>query len=156
MSSPSPSQSVVTEPVVAFLQDVPPFQFLSHIELAGLARHATLKFFPKDTVILSAGNTSDALYVVHKGGVKLALRSQVGKHKKSGRLFSAACFGKILRGGGKSYSDGGFALAVGVSLGVCVELPVLVIRRISTRRFLARPSAVLFDSMGLSLPSPIR
>ncbi len=40
----------------------------------------TLEFFPKDTVILSAGQpTSDALYIVHKGAVKLALRSQVGK-----------------------------------------------------------------------------
>jgi CBS domain-containing protein len=40
----------------------------------------TLEFFPKDTVILSAGHpTSESLYVVHKGGVKLALRSQVGK-----------------------------------------------------------------------------
>lgn len=40
----------------------------------------TLEFFPKDTVILSAGHpASESLYVVHKGGVKLALRSQVGK-----------------------------------------------------------------------------
>lgn len=78
-------------------------------------------------------------------------------NKKSGRLFSAACFSKILRGGGKSYSDGGFALAVGVvSLGVCAGVPVLVIRRISTRRFFARPPTVWFDSTGLSLPSPIR
>lgn len=34
----------------------------------------TLEFFPKDTVILSAGHpASESLYVVHKGGVKLAL-----------------------------------------------------------------------------------
>lgn len=40
----------------------------------------TLEFFPKDTVILHAGHpASESLYVVHKGGVKLALRSQVGK-----------------------------------------------------------------------------
>ena len=40
----------------------------------------TLDFFPKDTVILSAGHpASESLYVIHKGGVKLALRSQVGK-----------------------------------------------------------------------------
>jgi CBS domain-containing protein len=40
----------------------------------------TLEFFPKDTVIISAGHpASESLYVVHKGGVKLALRSQVGK-----------------------------------------------------------------------------
>src|SRR5271166_3324662 len=59
------------------------------------------------------------------------------------------------------YSDGGFALAVGVGLLLGAwagfeSAPVLVIRRISTRRFLARPSAVLLLSTGLSLPSPIR
>ena len=75
----SSSQSVVTGTVVAFLQNVPPFQFLTPAELAELARHISLEFFPKDTAILSVGRTSDALYVVHKGGVKLALRSQVGK-----------------------------------------------------------------------------
>lgn len=40
----------------------------------------TLEFFPKDTVILRIGHlTPNALYIVHKGGVKLSLRSQVGK-----------------------------------------------------------------------------
>ena len=39
-----------------------------------------LEFFPKHTVILSARHpASESLYVVHKGAVKLALRSQVGK-----------------------------------------------------------------------------
>jgi CBS domain-containing protein len=65
---------------VAFLKNVPPFQFLSTSELARLAGHVALEFFPKDTVILSAGHSAqDTLYVVHKGGVKLTLRSQVGK-----------------------------------------------------------------------------
>ena len=80
MSSHSLSESVVTDTVVSFLKNVPPFQFLSVPELARLAGHMTLEFFPKDTVILSAGHpASESLYVVHKGGVKLALRSQVGK-----------------------------------------------------------------------------
>ena len=60
----------------------------------------------------------------------------------------------------KSYRDGGVELAVplcvlGVWAGV-FPAPVLVISRMSTRRFFARPSAVLFDSTGLSLPRPIR
>jgi len=72
--------SVVTDSVVAFLKNVPPFQFLSLPELSRLAGTMTLEFFPKDTVILSAGHpASESLYVVHKGGVKLHLRSQVGK-----------------------------------------------------------------------------
>jgi CBS domain-containing protein len=79
-SSHSSSESVITGTVVSFLKNVPPFQFLSVPELARLSRHMTLEFFPKDTVILSAGHpASESLYIVHKGGVKLALRSQVGK-----------------------------------------------------------------------------
>jgi CBS domain-containing protein len=74
------AQSVVTEAVVEFLKKVPPFQFLTSPALSRLAGKMTLEFFPKDTVILSAHRSaSDALYVVYKGGVKLALRSQVGK-----------------------------------------------------------------------------
>jgi signal-transduction protein with cAMP-binding, CBS, and nucleotidyltransferase domain len=66
--------------VMAFLHNIPPFQFLAPTELTRLASHMTLQFFPKDAVILSAGGPkSDVLYVVHKGGVKLALTSQVGK-----------------------------------------------------------------------------
>jgi CBS domain-containing protein len=79
-SSHSSSESVITGTVVSFLKNVPPFQFLSVPELACLSRHMTLEFFPKDTVILSAGHpASESLCIVHKGGVKLALRSQVGK-----------------------------------------------------------------------------
>src|SRR5205814_10207442 len=69
-----------------------------------------------------------------------------------------ACVGEVLRGGGKTvYIDGG---AVGLAaLGCCagaVASPVLVIKRTSTRRFLARPSRVLLLSTGLSFPSPTR
>jgi CBS domain-containing protein len=40
----------------------------------------TLEYFPKGTVILRAGRrASDSLYVVQKGGVQLALRTEVGK-----------------------------------------------------------------------------
>ena len=74
------AESVVTTSVVAFLKNIPPFQFLSAPELSRLAITMTLEFFPKETVILSAGHpASESLYVVHKGAVKLALRSQVGK-----------------------------------------------------------------------------
>ena len=56
--------------------------------------------------------------------------------------------------------DGGFVGAgvvfAGASVGVVAPAAVLVIKRTSTRRFLARPSAVLFDSTGLYLPNPIK
>jgi len=79
-SSHFPSNSIVTNSVVAFLQKIPPFQFLSVPELRMLSRSMTLEYFPRDTVILSAGQRpSDALYIVQKGAVKLALRTKVGK-----------------------------------------------------------------------------
>jgi len=74
------SHSVVSDSVVSFLKNIPPFQFLSLQELSRLTAQMTLDFFPKDTVILHAGHpASESLYVIQKGAVKLALRSQVGK-----------------------------------------------------------------------------
>jgi CBS domain-containing protein len=74
------SNSIVTASVVAFLKSIPPFQFLPSFELSALAKHMALEYFPKDTLILGSGQAaSDALYIVQKGGVKLALRTQVGK-----------------------------------------------------------------------------
>jgi len=89
----SSANTVVTESVVKFLKDIPPFQFLTPPELAKLARSMTLEFFPKNTVILSAGTrAAEALYVIQKGAVKLALRTQVGKElvldmRSEGELF---------------------------------------------------------------------
>lgn len=40
--------SLVTDSVVKFLQNIPPFQFLSRLELARLAGSMALEFFPKD------------------------------------------------------------------------------------------------------------
>lgn len=40
----------------------------------------TLEYFPKDSTIISAGHrAAEVLYIVYKGGVKLAMRTQVGK-----------------------------------------------------------------------------
>ncbi len=53
----------------------------------------TLEFFPKNSVILSAGTrAAEELYVIQKGAVKLALRTQVGKElvldmRSEGELF---------------------------------------------------------------------
>jgi len=74
------SNSIVTDSVVGFLEKIPPFQFLPSAELRKIARSMSLEYFPRDTVILSAGHrASDLLYIVQKGGVKLALRTKVGK-----------------------------------------------------------------------------
>jgi CBS domain-containing protein len=87
------SHSVVTDSVVTFLKAIPPFQFVPLPELVELSKHTSLEYFPKETVILSAGRrAADSLYVIQKGGVKLALRTQVGKElildmRSEGELF---------------------------------------------------------------------
>ena len=55
------------------------------------------------------------------------------------------------------YIDEGLFCPVvaGAAVGCVVSPTVFVIRRTSTRRLSARPSRVLFDSTGLSLPRPI-
>ena len=74
------SVSVVTEAVVTFLEKIPPFQFMPAAELRSLAKVTSLEYFPKDSVILAAGDrASDSLYIVQKGAVKLGIRTQVGK-----------------------------------------------------------------------------
>lgn len=78
--TPSSSGSVITEAVVDFLKKVPPFQFLPAGELALLAGQLSIEYFPKDTVILSAGHkASDSLFIVQKGGVRLSIRTAIGK-----------------------------------------------------------------------------
>lgn len=69
--------SVVTARVVEFFRRVPPFQFLSAVELQQLTTDIALEYFPRNTVILSEGSKpSESLYVIQKGGVKLTLRTE--------------------------------------------------------------------------------
>ena len=76
----SSSSTSVTESVVSFLENIPPFQFLPSAELRSLARKTSLECFREDSVILAAGKrASDSLYIVKKGAVKLGIRTQVGK-----------------------------------------------------------------------------
>jgi CBS domain-containing protein len=98
MASSHSTSSVITGSVVSFLKNVPPFQFLSTNDLHSLARTMSLEYFPKDTVILSAGSTAArCLYVIQKGGVQLALRTQVGKQlafdlRSEGEIFGVLSF----------------------------------------------------------------
>src|ERR1035438_7205936 len=90
--------SLVIDSVVRFLKNVPPFQFLPEGELAVVARGMTLDYYPRDTVILRAGEeAAQALRIIQKGGVKLALRTSVGKElvldmRCEGELFGVLSF----------------------------------------------------------------
>jgi CBS domain-containing protein len=78
MGSPN-SPSVVLDAVIDFLRAIPPFQFLPTSDLRTLAKSMSQEYFPKDTLILSAGaEPADSLYVVKRGGVKLTLAASEG------------------------------------------------------------------------------
>jgi CBS domain-containing protein len=90
------SPSTVTDAVVSFLRSIPPFQFLPQADLRALASKMTLEYFPKDTVILRAGERPpDALYAIQKGAVKLALRTKVGKELIFEMLSEGDLFGLL-------------------------------------------------------------
>lgn len=92
------SGSHLIDPVVRFLSKIPPFQFLPRDELVTLARAMSLEYFPRDTVILRAGEqASGALHVIQKGAVKLAIRTNVGKElvldaRAEGEVFGVLSF----------------------------------------------------------------
>lgn len=123
------SHSVVTESVVNFLKQVPPFQFVPLPELARLAQTVSLEFFPKDTVILKAGlRASDALYVIQKGGVKLALRTKVGKELILDMRSEGDVFGLLsLMGGDIARLD-----ATAIEDCLCYSVPAAEIQRLMT------------------------
>jgi CBS domain-containing protein len=76
---PSAGSNLILEDVIAFLQKVPPFQFLDDADLQAVVRNLSMEFYPKDTVILRQdGAPSDSLRIIKKGGVKVSMASEHG------------------------------------------------------------------------------
>jgi CBS domain-containing protein len=121
------ANSVVTESVVNFLKDIPPFQFLSSPELTKLARGMALEFFPKGSVVLSAGQrAAESLYIVQKGAVKLALRTQVGKELVLDMRSEGELFGVLsLMGGDVARLD-----VTAVEDTLCYTIPTVDVQRL--------------------------
>ncbi len=71
--------SLVTQSVTGFLKDVPPFVLLPPADLRELTRYVSLEYFPRGTVILTAGgDPAESLYVIYKGAVRLTLTNDSG------------------------------------------------------------------------------
>ena len=121
------ANSVVTESVVNFLKDIPPFQFLSSPELAKLARSMAIEYFPKNSVVLSAGQrAAESLYVVQKGAVKLAVRTQVGKELVLDMRSEGELFGVLsLMSGDVARLD-----VVAVEDTLCYTIPTVEVQRL--------------------------
>jgi CRP/FNR family cyclic AMP-dependent transcriptional regulator len=60
-------------------EKVPLFSGLSESELAVLAKHATIRTYPKNTIVINEGDEANALYVVVAGQVKVFLSNEDGK-----------------------------------------------------------------------------
>src|SRR5690242_2129783 len=76
---PNAESNIIMEDVLAFLQKVPPFQFLDEKDLRAVARNLSMEFYPKDMVILRQdGSPSDSLRIIKKGGVKVSMTSEHG------------------------------------------------------------------------------
>jgi CBS domain-containing protein len=106
------------------------FQFLPENELAAVARGMTLDYYPRDTVILRAGaETSQALHIIQKGGVKLALRTSVGKELVLGMRCEGELFG-VLSFLGKDVAR---LDAIAVEDPICYTLPAEQAREMIAR-----------------------
>ena len=74
------SKLMILEDVLDFLNSNPPFQLLDAATLKNLAGKMSMDYYPKDTVILKQnGPPSEALRLIKKGGVKVAIRSEDGE-----------------------------------------------------------------------------
>jgi CRP-like cAMP-binding protein len=77
------------------LKDVPLFAGLDHDDLARLSLILSEKHYPRDTVVVSATDPGDALYVVVEGEVKVSLWSDNGREIILSTLSSGAFFGEM-------------------------------------------------------------
>jgi CBS domain-containing protein len=124
------SHSVIVDSVVKFLKSVAPFQFLPGSELAELAGQMSLEYFPKDTVILRAGmKASEAMYVIQKGAVKLALRTEIGDELALDMRGEGEVFGLLsLMGRDIARLD-----AVAIEDTICYTVPLQDVRNLAAR-----------------------
>src|SRR3569832_1873834 len=61
------------------LKNIPLFSGLNEAEIAEIARHAVVRSYPKNTVLINEGDHSDTLYVIQEGKVKVYLADEQGK-----------------------------------------------------------------------------
>jgi CBS domain-containing protein len=71
---------VITEDVIEFLKNVPPFQFLDEKALRDIAANVSMEFNPTGTTILHQdGPPSEYLRIIKKGGVKVFIKPDKGE-----------------------------------------------------------------------------
>ena len=83
------------KPAVDLLRDVPVFAGLEDDDLSRLVLMLTEKHYPKDSVVVSAQDPGDALYVIVNGDAKVSLWSDNGREIILSTLHSGDFFGEM-------------------------------------------------------------
>jgi CRP/FNR family cyclic AMP-dependent transcriptional regulator len=77
------------------LKNIPLFSCLSESDLADIEKVAVRKTFPKNTILLSEGDSTDALYVICEGKVKVTIDDNEGKEIILSMLGPGEYFGEM-------------------------------------------------------------
>ena len=98
---------MITEDVIEFLKNVPPFQFLEEKTLQGIAGGLSMEFYPKGSMILHQdGPPSEYLRIIKKGGVKVFIKADKGEEVLIDYRSEGDSFGLLsLVGGDKSRAN---------------------------------------------------
>lgn len=75
----TPQQKTSEAKMVEMLKNVPIFDNLSNEELEAIKKCAVTRNFPKNSVIINEGDSSDSLYIIIQGRVTIYLSDEDGK-----------------------------------------------------------------------------
>jgi len=76
-------------------KNIPLFSCLNDSELIAIEKVAVKKTFPKNTILLSEGDSTDALYVICEGKVKVTIDDNEGKELILSILGTGEYFGEM-------------------------------------------------------------
>jgi len=119
------------------------FSDLSDEELQIIARSAQKKVYPKNTIILSEGDTTDSLYVVCSGKVKVSIVDEYGKEIILAILGPGEYFGEMT------------AMADGAARSACVmtreACELMVLQKEVFRRIVKDNPDIVFSLLNKSM-----
>jgi len=80
---------------ISLLQNIPLFSGLCDAELHTLFDHASVRSFPKNSVVINDGDESNSLYVIVSGKVKIFLMNDKGKEIILNYQLAGEYFGEL-------------------------------------------------------------
>ncbi len=77
------------------LENIPLFSGLKKSDLKTISSHAITRNYPKNTIVITEGDITNTLYIIHSGKVKVFLNDEHGKEIILARLGSNEYFGEL-------------------------------------------------------------